>query len=160
MFFAIVHIATGAMLFYQNLNARPVRYSVNKSAGGRGLGYERIDGGFGFINKMKIYKVKNYERQKYNTRIGHGSSNTVTKPYDPNVLDTVGVHRPFNISYHGGSPNGAITQYQYFSLTSGFDIEGQNICLLLLSFSPARLLHLASGPYSRRFEIPDPARSV
>jgi succinate dehydrogenase / fumarate reductase cytochrome b subunit len=38
LFFAIVHIATGAMLFYQNLNARPVRYSVNKNAGGRSLG--------------------------------------------------------------------------------------------------------------------------
>jgi succinate dehydrogenase / fumarate reductase cytochrome b subunit len=35
---AIVHIATGLTLFYQNLRARPVRYSVNKSAGGRTWG--------------------------------------------------------------------------------------------------------------------------
>ena len=36
--FALVHILTGATLFYQNLKARPQRYSVNKSAGGRSLG--------------------------------------------------------------------------------------------------------------------------
>lgn len=36
--FAVVHVLTGAVLFYQNLKARPVRYSVNKSAGGRSLG--------------------------------------------------------------------------------------------------------------------------
>lgn len=38
LFFAFIHITTGAILFYQNLKARPVRYSVNKSAGGRSLG--------------------------------------------------------------------------------------------------------------------------
>jgi succinate dehydrogenase / fumarate reductase cytochrome b subunit len=36
--FALIHILTGATLFYQNLKARPQRYSVNKSAGGRSLG--------------------------------------------------------------------------------------------------------------------------
>lgn len=36
--FAIVHVLTGATLFYQNLRARPVRYSVNHRAGGRTLG--------------------------------------------------------------------------------------------------------------------------
>jgi len=35
---ALVHILTGATLFYQNFKARPVRYSVNKSAGGRTIG--------------------------------------------------------------------------------------------------------------------------
>jgi len=35
LFFAVIHVLTGALLFYQNLNARPVRYSVNKNAGGR-----------------------------------------------------------------------------------------------------------------------------
>lgn len=35
LFFAVVHIATGATLFYQNFKARPVRYSVNSRAGGR-----------------------------------------------------------------------------------------------------------------------------
>jgi succinate dehydrogenase / fumarate reductase cytochrome b subunit len=36
--FALVHIFTGLILFFQNLRARPQRYSVNKSAGGRSLG--------------------------------------------------------------------------------------------------------------------------
>ena len=36
--FALVHIITGATLFYQNFRARPQRYSVNKSGGGRSLG--------------------------------------------------------------------------------------------------------------------------
>ena len=38
LFLALVHILTGAILFYKNIIARPVRYSVNKSAGGRTLG--------------------------------------------------------------------------------------------------------------------------
>ncbi len=61
------------------------------------------------------------------TRIKDGWSTTVTKPYDPNVLDTVGVHRPFAISYHGTSPNGYITEYEYFPLTSEFTMPGQNV---------------------------------
>jgi len=32
---AIIHVFTGMLLFLQNLKARPVRYVVNKSAGGR-----------------------------------------------------------------------------------------------------------------------------
>jgi len=35
---AVVHVFTGTVLFFQNLAARPVRYVVNKSAGGRTLG--------------------------------------------------------------------------------------------------------------------------
>jgi len=38
LFLAIVHFLTGATLFYQNLKARPVRYSVKKGAGGRTIG--------------------------------------------------------------------------------------------------------------------------
>jgi succinate dehydrogenase / fumarate reductase cytochrome b subunit len=36
--FAMIHVLTGATLFYENLKARPNRYSVNKSAGGRSIG--------------------------------------------------------------------------------------------------------------------------
>ncbi|MEN8246258.1 MAG: succinate dehydrogenase cytochrome b subunit [Thermodesulfobacteriota bacterium] len=32
---AVVHVFTGILLFLQNLKARPVRYAVNKSGGGR-----------------------------------------------------------------------------------------------------------------------------
>jgi succinate dehydrogenase / fumarate reductase, cytochrome b subunit len=35
---ALIHVATGLILFLQNLYARPQRYCVNKSAGGRSLG--------------------------------------------------------------------------------------------------------------------------
>ena len=36
--FALIHILTGLTLFYQNFKARPVRYKVDKRAGGRTLG--------------------------------------------------------------------------------------------------------------------------
>ena len=38
LIFAVVHISTGLLLFYQNFKARPERYAVNKRAGGRTLG--------------------------------------------------------------------------------------------------------------------------
>ena len=38
VFFAVVHIVMGLLLFYQNLRARPIRYSVKKNAGGRTIG--------------------------------------------------------------------------------------------------------------------------
>jgi succinate dehydrogenase / fumarate reductase cytochrome b subunit len=34
----LIHIITGVMLFLQNLKARPVRYKINKRAGGRTIG--------------------------------------------------------------------------------------------------------------------------
>jgi succinate dehydrogenase / fumarate reductase cytochrome b subunit len=38
IFLGIVHISTGAYLFYQNLRARPGRYKKKKNAGGRTIG--------------------------------------------------------------------------------------------------------------------------
>jgi len=38
LLFAVIHVATGAILFYQNLKARPERYKVNKCGGGRTIG--------------------------------------------------------------------------------------------------------------------------
>lgn len=38
LFLVITHILTGSILFYQNILARPIRYKVYKSAGGRSLG--------------------------------------------------------------------------------------------------------------------------
>lgn len=35
---AVVHVLTGFLLFYENFNARPVRYAVKKTAGGRTIG--------------------------------------------------------------------------------------------------------------------------
>lgn len=37
LFFALVHVGTGLVLFFQNQTARPVAYTVNKRAGGRTL---------------------------------------------------------------------------------------------------------------------------
>ena len=36
--FAVLHIATGLVLFYQNFASRPERYMVNKTGGGRTIG--------------------------------------------------------------------------------------------------------------------------
>ncbi|HSM74512.1 MAG TPA: succinate dehydrogenase cytochrome b subunit [Desulfobacterales bacterium] len=38
LLFAVIHIVTGAVLFYENLKARPERYKVNKCGGGRTIG--------------------------------------------------------------------------------------------------------------------------
>ncbi len=38
LLFAIVHVVTGLLLYMENLKARPVRYAVNKTAGGRTIG--------------------------------------------------------------------------------------------------------------------------
>lgn len=38
VFFGLIHILTGLLLFFQNLRARPVKYSVKKKAGGRTIG--------------------------------------------------------------------------------------------------------------------------
>jgi succinate dehydrogenase / fumarate reductase, cytochrome b subunit len=38
LIFAFVHIITGLLLFFENFKARPVRYAVKKSAGGRTIG--------------------------------------------------------------------------------------------------------------------------
>jgi succinate dehydrogenase / fumarate reductase cytochrome b subunit len=38
VFFALVHIATGLVLFFENRAARPVPYAVKKNAGGRTIG--------------------------------------------------------------------------------------------------------------------------
>ena len=38
LFFALIHIITGAVLFYENIKARPIRYAIKKKAGGRTIG--------------------------------------------------------------------------------------------------------------------------
>ena len=38
LLFAVVHVCTGLILFYQNFRARTSRYVVNKKAGGRTIG--------------------------------------------------------------------------------------------------------------------------
>lgn len=50
-----------------------------------------------------------------------------TIPYDPAVLDTVGMFRPMTISYRGSTTNGLLTGYKYYPLTVGFTIPGQDV---------------------------------
>ena len=38
LFFGIVHVTTGLLLFYQNWKARPVSYAIKKNAGGQNIG--------------------------------------------------------------------------------------------------------------------------
>ena len=38
IFFAVLHVITGGILFYQNWSARPDRYAVNTPGGGRSIG--------------------------------------------------------------------------------------------------------------------------
>jgi succinate dehydrogenase / fumarate reductase cytochrome b subunit len=38
LFFGMIHVLTGSILFYQNLRARPIRYAVKASGGGQTLG--------------------------------------------------------------------------------------------------------------------------
>ena len=38
LLFALLHVGVGLLLFYENFRARPVRYAVKKSAGGRTIG--------------------------------------------------------------------------------------------------------------------------
>jgi succinate dehydrogenase / fumarate reductase cytochrome b subunit len=39
---ALIHIIAGVTLFYENLKARPMRYAVSKSAGGRTIGSQTM----------------------------------------------------------------------------------------------------------------------
>lgn len=48
------------------------------------------------------------------------------KLYNPNAIDTVGMYRPFSVSYRGKTTNGVITGYRFFPLTSGVFLEGAN----------------------------------
>jgi len=56
-----------------------------------------------------------------------GSSVVTTKPYNPAVLDTVGMFRPLAISYRGSTTNGRLTGYRYYPLTVGFTMPGQDV---------------------------------
>lgn len=56
-------------------------------------------------------------------QVSNGSHTTISKPYNQNALDTVGMFCPFSISYHGLTANGTVRAYSYFSR---IQLEGQN----------------------------------
>lgn len=62
------------------------------------------------------------------TEIRNGIETTITKPYVHSEIpqDTVGMFRPFVISYHGIPASGSIAGYRFYPLSSGIVIEGQD----------------------------------
>ena len=81
LFFATVHILTGAILFYQNIKARPVRYSVNKRAGGRTLGSATMPYTGVIMLLFIIFHLLNFHFvDKTNTTIFQIVSSSFAKP--------------------------------------------------------------------------------
>lgn len=81
LFFATVHILTGAILFYQNIKARPVRYSVNKRAGGRTLGSATMPYTGVILLLFIIFHLLNFHFvDKTNTTIFQIVSSSFAKP--------------------------------------------------------------------------------
>lgn len=55
--------------------------------------------------------------------------NGVARPYTHKVVprDTVGMARPFQISYHGATTNGQVRGYQWFPLSTTIDLPGARV---------------------------------
>jgi succinate dehydrogenase / fumarate reductase cytochrome b subunit len=81
LFFAVIHVITGATLFFQNLKARPVRYIVNKRAGGRTIGSATISyTGFLLLIFVIFHLVNFHFADKTSATIYQIVSSTFTKP--------------------------------------------------------------------------------
>ncbi|BBO88896.1 succinate dehydrogenase cytochrome b subunit [Desulfosarcina ovata] len=79
--FALVHVITGVTLFLGNLKARPVRYAVNKSAGGRTLGSATMPYTGGILLAFIVFHLMNFHFvDKTNTTIFAIVSNAFTSP--------------------------------------------------------------------------------
>ncbi|KPJ76797.1 MAG: succinate dehydrogenase [Deltaproteobacteria bacterium SG8_13] len=60
LFFAAVHVITGLVLFYQNFAARPSRYAVTSSAGGRSIGSRTMPYTGIFLLGFVLYHLLNF----------------------------------------------------------------------------------------------------
>ncbi len=81
LFFAIIHISTGLLLFYQNFKARPERYAANKRAGGRTLGSATMPYTGVILLLFVIYHLFNFHFvDKTHTTIFQIVSNAFAKP--------------------------------------------------------------------------------
>ena len=81
LFFAIVHVLTGAILFYENFKARPVRYVVDKRAGGRTLGSATMPyTGFIFLIFIIFHLFNFHFVDKTDTTIFQIVSDSFSKP--------------------------------------------------------------------------------
>jgi len=79
--FALVHVITGLTLFLGNLKARPTRYAVNKSAGGRTLGSATMPYTGIILLAFVIFHLMNFHFvDKTNTTIFNIVSGAFSKP--------------------------------------------------------------------------------
>ena len=79
---ALVHILTGATLFYQNLCARPQCYAVNKSAGGRTIGSATMPYTGLFLLLFVVFHLLNFHFvDKTHTTIFDIVSKTFSNPF-------------------------------------------------------------------------------
>lgn len=79
--FAVIHISTGLLLFYQNFKARPTRYAVNKRAGGRTLGSATMPYTGVILLLFVIYHLFNFHFvDKTHTTIFQIVSNAFAQP--------------------------------------------------------------------------------
>jgi succinate dehydrogenase / fumarate reductase cytochrome b subunit len=81
LFLVIIHILTGAVLFYRNLAARPVKYKVYKTGGGRSLGSATMPyTGFIVLAFIVFHLINFHFVDKTNTTIFQIVSNAFANP--------------------------------------------------------------------------------
>lgn len=80
--FALIHVLTGSALFLDNLKARPDRYSVNKSAGGRTIGSATMPYTGFFLLFFVVFHLMNFHFvDKTHTTIFDIVSKAFSNPY-------------------------------------------------------------------------------
>ena len=80
--FAIIHFSTGVWLFYQNYNARPQKYAVKKSGGGRSIGSRTMPYTGLFLLVFVILHLTNFTfADKSQTTIYEIVSKTFANPF-------------------------------------------------------------------------------
>jgi len=80
--FALAHVMTGVWLFYQNYNARPEKYAVKKTGGGRTIGSRTMPYTGLFLLVFVILHLNNFTfADKSQTTIYEIVSNTFANPF-------------------------------------------------------------------------------
>jgi succinate dehydrogenase / fumarate reductase cytochrome b subunit len=87
---ALIHVLTGLTLFYQNFIARPVRYRVNKSAGGRTIGSATMPYTGIVLLAFVIFHLLNF----------HFVDKTTTTIYD---IVTSAFNNPLYVMFYAGA---------------------------------------------------------
>jgi succinate dehydrogenase / fumarate reductase, cytochrome b subunit len=82
LIFALAHVVTGVWLFYQNYMARPQKYAVKKSGGGRTIGSRTMPYTGLFLLVFVILHLNNFTfTDKSQTAIYEIVSNTFANPF-------------------------------------------------------------------------------